>query len=102
MEGKEAKRLLVLEDGRPTPQYQAYLKFAKLATEKEREMNEARQGASQDFTKMRNWPITGKIFGDELQQARNQWIALGYKNEIEQAISVLKATGDDTSFLKTE
>ena len=102
MESKEAKNLLVLDNGNPSPQYEAYLKFAKLVTEKERAMNEAKQMASQDFNRMRNWPITGKTFNDELQQAKNQWIVLGHKNEIEQAINVLKATGQDTSFLKTE
>ena len=102
METKEAKKLLILDDGSPSPQYEAYLRFANLTTEKERAMNEAKLRASKDPMMMHNWPISGKMFNDELQQAKDQWIVLGYKKEIEQAINVLKAAGQDISFLKTE
>jgi hypothetical protein len=99
MQDSEAKALLISEDGKPTAKYEAYLKYAQLVSEKEQEMNKAREKTQKDFKLFHDWPMTSKVYYDALQQAKDQWLALGYKNEIEQAINTLKATGQDTAFL---
>lgn len=95
MEIEGAKKLLISDDGKPSPKYQAYLQYARAVAEKERELNEAKLAAGQNLNLLQQWPITGKTYYEELQQAKDQWVVLGHKNEVEQALNVLKATGQD-------
>jgi hypothetical protein len=39
--------------------------------------------------KLQNWPIVGKSYADEIDKAMDRWVSLGFKQEIETAISTL-------------
>ena len=45
--------------------------------------------------KLQSWPIDGTSYEDDANEAWDRWTALGFKNEIENAIATLAAQGTD-------
>ena len=88
---EEAKAKLMNPDGTPSRQYEAYLRYEHEHKNKLAEMNTAYREALKDPMKLQMWPIEGRAYHDDADQAVDRWIALGYKYEIENAISTLTA-----------
>jgi hypothetical protein len=86
---EDAKAKLVNSDGTPSRQYQAYLKYEQEYKSKIAEMNTAYREALADPMKLQTWPIEGRAYHDDADQALDRWIALGFKYEIENAINTL-------------
>jgi hypothetical protein len=77
---EEARATLMGADGKPSPRYQAYMKFQEDYKARICEMNQAYQDALSNPMKLQSWPMFGKT-----------WIVLGHKHDIENAIAVLMA-----------
>ena len=91
---KAAKAVLLSSDGKPTAQYQAYMKYEEEWKKKVNAFNTAYAKASTNPVKFQDWPIEGKIYHYEVDEAWNEWLALGFKNEIEKAIGNLTDSKD--------
>ena len=91
----DALAKVVDTDGNPTSHYRAYLQYQEVWNEKVEARQKAYLSANGDPMKLQFWPIEGIKYQDEVDQAFDRWTALGYKQEIENAIDVLKAHGTD-------
>lgn len=91
----DALAKLVDKDGNPTPHYKAYMQYEEGWNSKVAARQKAYASARTDPMKLQAWPIDGVIYHDEVNQAFDRWTALGYKQEIENAIAILKAQGTD-------
>ena len=89
----EAMALLSDAEGNLTPHHNAYLKYEAEYKAKVREFNSAYQEAKSSPLKLHSWPVIGKEYSDAVNEAMNRWVVLGFKNEIEAALSLLKAQG---------
>jgi hypothetical protein len=88
---EDAKAKLMEPDGTPSRRYQAYRKYEEEYKRKVNDRNEAYQQALSNPMKLQTWPIIGKSYQDDIDQALNKWMTLGFKNEIENAIDTLTA-----------
>ena len=88
---ESAKAVLKDDSGDPTQAYIAYQKYETAYNSKKNVYNQAYQNALSDPVKLQGWPVEGVTLQLEVNQAMNNWIALGFKNEIEKAIAVLNA-----------
>jgi len=86
---EQAKSLLVAADGQPTDMYAAYMKFQQEYADKKKNYESAFHHSTQSG--QLNWPVVGKGYIDEINKAWDKWVALGHKNEIEQALNILSA-----------
>jgi len=86
-----AKATLTDSKGNPTPKYSAYMRYESEWNEKRQAHQSAYSEAMGDPLKMSRWGVEGKIFIDAINSAMNKWLALGYKNEIDQALKTLSA-----------
>lgn len=77
------------QNGNPTPHYQAYLRFENEYKAKVKAQDDAYADALTDPIKLQNWPIVGKFYSDDIDQAMDRWVSLGFKQEIETAIATL-------------
>src|SRR5215831_12379539 len=96
---EEARRALMNEDGAPSPLYRAYLKWEQEYNNRITAMNDAYRSALEDPMKLQAWPIEGRLYHQEADQALDRWVALGFKYEIEGAISTLVSAGEEGSEL---
>ncbi|WP_207496988.1 hypothetical protein [Aridibaculum aurantiacum] len=97
LEEYDVKRLLVDYNGNPTPCYQAYMKYRQEYDKKVAEQANAYNQARLSPMKFQMWPIVGKSYSDDVNEALNRWITLGFKNEVEKAINILRSQGVDTN-----
>src|SRR5690349_17983846 len=88
---EKARRLLLNDNNQPTDYYRAYLNYQKAYQEKKMILENAQTSAMSDPKKLQNWPIAGVHYAQEVNQAWDNWVALGYKQTVEQAIALLKA-----------
>jgi len=86
---------LIDKQGNLTPHYQAYLQYENAYKRKVDARNKAHAAALTDPMKLQQWPVDGVIFQDEVDQAWDRWMGLGFKLEIEKAINTLAAQGTD-------
>ena len=92
-----AKNILSDEGGNPTPNYETYLKYKEAYKNKTKEFNAEYEKALTDPVKLQMWPLKGKIFQDEVDEAFNKLQSLGFKYEIENALNILSAQRIDPS-----
>jgi hypothetical protein len=83
------------KDGNPTPHYQAYLNYQDAYNTKVRSWQRAYAIAFTDPMKLQQWPIQGRSYHEDADAAMDQWVGLGFKNEIDNAIATLAAQGTD-------
>lgn len=88
------------KDGNPTSHYRAYLQYQEVWNGKVEARQKAYMSARGDAMKLQFWPIEGIKYQDEVDQAFDRWTALGYKQEIENALDVLKAHGIDPAAIR--
>lgn len=98
----DAVAKLMDKDGNPTPHYRAYLQHQEMWNGKVEARQKAYMSARGDPMKLQSWPIEGIKYQDEVDQAFDRWTALGYKQEIEKAIDVLKAHGTDPAAIRRQ
>ena len=86
----KARSLLRDAHGNPTLEYTAYLRHQSEYNEKIHSYNAAQQSARASPLQLQRWPIVGKEYSDAVNDALRKWIALGYKQEVENALNVLQ------------
>lgn len=92
---EKARSVLLDKSGKPTDHYNAYLQYRNKWLIKQNSYNEAYSKASTDPIKLQRWPIDGKQYRAEIDSAWNNWIILGFKNDIEGAVNFLKSQKND-------
>jgi hypothetical protein len=92
---EDAQAKLMDQDGNPTPHYQAYLEYEEKYKDKVRAWHKAYASAFTDPMKLQMWPIEGVMYHDEADEAMDQWVGFGHKEEIENALATLAAQGTD-------
>jgi len=91
----DATAKLMDKDGNVTPHYQAYMQYEDEYKSKVKSRNKAYSAAFTDPMKLQQWPQDGVPYQDDVDEAWNRWMALGFKIEIEKAIDTLAAQGTD-------
>lgn len=91
----DATAKLMDKDGNVTPHYQAYMQYEDVYKSKVKARNKAYSAAFTDPMKLQQWPQDGVPYQDDVDEAWDRWMGLGFKIEIEQAISILAAQGTD-------
>ena len=92
---EKAKATLIDKAGNPTPAYQAYMKYEDEWRKKITAYDTEYASALANPLKLQQWPNQGKLYQHEAEEASNRWIALGFKNEIENAVTILAAQPKD-------
>jgi hypothetical protein len=92
---EQASAKLMDKDGNTTPHYEAYLRYQDEYKAKVKQWMRAYADAFTDPMKLQNWPNTGRMYHDDADDAHDRWSGLGFKQEIESAISTLAAQGID-------
>ncbi|HKP38751.1 MAG TPA: hypothetical protein VJT71_17980, partial [Pyrinomonadaceae bacterium] len=92
-----ARAKLQDKDGNPTPHYNAYQQYEEKYKDKVKEWHRAYAKAAATPDTLEAWPTTGTDYQDDVDEAMDDWTALGYKEEIEDAIATLAAQGTDPS-----
>lgn len=83
------------------PNYVAYKRYRAAYEEAQRAYADAYKKALSDPGKLNQWPIEGVSLQNQVDAAMSDWIELGHKNEIEQAIAIKAATATDQLIPKT-
>jgi hypothetical protein len=91
----DATAKLMDKDGNVTPHYQAYMQYEDGYKSKLKARNKAYSAAFTDPIKLQQWPQDGVPYQDDVDEAWDRWMGLGFKIEIEKAISTLAAQGTD-------
>jgi hypothetical protein len=91
----DATAKLMDKDGNVMPHYQAYMDRQDAWSQKIKARNRAYSAAMTDPMKLQQWPQDGVPYQDDVDQAWDRWMSLGFKVEIENAISILAAQGTD-------
>lgn len=94
---ENAKSILVDKFGNPTQHYKAYLQYQTEYQNIVKAKDSAYANAFNNPIQLQRWPIEGKSFQLDIDNAMNKWVALGYKNEIENAISIMANQGTGNS-----
>jgi hypothetical protein len=81
--------------GNPTPHYNQYLNYQQQYFNAVQNLDGQYANAISDPNGMAMWPITGKIPQERVNTAMEDWVGLGFKNEIETAQDTLNAQGMD-------
>lgn len=91
----DATAKLMDKDGNVTPHYQAYMQYEDEWKSKVKARDKAYAAAFTDPMKLQQWPTDGVLYQDDVDEAWNRWMGLGFKIEIEKAIDTLAAQGTD-------
>jgi hypothetical protein len=91
----DATAKLMDKDGNVTPHYQAYMDREDDYKSKVKARNKAYAAAFTDPMKLQQWPQDGVPYQDDVEEAWDRWMSLGFKMEIEKAIATLAAQGTD-------
>jgi hypothetical protein len=95
----KATSLLMDKDGNPTAHYELYMKYEDEYNSKVKSKNKAYASAFTDTAKLQMWPIEGKTYQDDVDEAWDRWTSFGFKEEVENAIATLAAQGTDPAIL---
>lgn len=95
----DATAVLMDKDGNSTPHYEAYLKYEDEYRSKVKARNQQYGNAVSDPMRLQMWPINGKVFQDEVEEAFAKWQGFGFKVEIEKALNTLAAQGIDPAIV---
>lgn len=96
---EESQAKLVDKDGFPTPLYSAYNTYHDAYYDKVKSLNRNYGDAMSDPVALHQWPIVGKVYQDDVNKAWNEWISFGHKLEVETAMNLLAAQGQDPAVL---
>lgn len=91
----DATAKLMDKDGNVTPHYQAYMQYEDAYKSKVKARNKAFAIAFTDPMKLQQWPQDGVSYQDDVDEAWDRWMGLGFKIEIEKAVQTLAAQGTD-------
>lgn len=91
----DATAMLMDKDGNVTPHYQAYMQYEDEYKSKVKARNRAYSTAFSDPMKLQQWPQDGVPYQDDVDEAWDRWMGLGFKIEIEKAMATLAAQGTD-------
>ena len=91
----DATAKLMDTNGNVTPHYQAYMQYEDAYKSKVKARNKAYSAAFTDPVKLEQWPTDGVPYQDDVDEAWDKWMGLGFKTEIETAINILAAQGMD-------
>lgn len=94
-----AQAKLMDNNGNVTPHYQSYMQYEEEYKNKVRTWHRAYASAFTDPMKLQNWPIDGKLYHDDADEALDRWVGLGFKEEIENALATLAAQGIDPAIV---
>lgn len=92
---EDAKAKIMDKDGNPTPHYEAYLRWGDEYKSKVKAWNRAYTNAFSDPLKLNRWPIEGRAYHEDADDAMDRWVGFGFKQEIENAMATLAAQGTD-------
>ena len=95
----DAKAKLADKDGNATPHYEKYIEKEGEYRSKVKAKNKAYADAFTDPMRLQAWPVVGKDYADEVDEALDRWTSLGFKHEIESALNLLSSQGIDPSLL---
>jgi hypothetical protein len=95
----DATAVLMDKDGNPTPHYDAYLRQEDDYRSKVKARNHEYANAASDPMKLQMWPMNGKLFQDEIDEAFAKWQGFGFKVEIDKAMDTLAAQGIDPAIV---
>jgi hypothetical protein len=96
---EEAKAVIMDKDGNSTPHYEAYEKHQDEYRDCVKSRDKQFANALSDPMKLQMWPVQGKVYQDEIDEAWDKWQGFGFKAEIEKAIATLAAQGIDPAIL---
>ena len=96
---EHAKTQLMTADGDPTPHYSKYNEYRDAYNSKVKTLNRNFADALSNPNDLRMWPITGKLYQDDVNKAWMDWQAFGFKPEIETAMNILAGQGQDPALL---
>lgn len=96
---EKAKLVLNDKDGNSTPKFEQYLRWREEYQSKVKSYQRVFAGALSDPMQLQMFPIQGKLYKDDIDFALDQWMGLGNKLEIDEAINVLAGQGIDPSLL---
>jgi hypothetical protein len=86
---------LMDKDGNVTPPFEAYMRYEHVYKSKVKARDKAYSAALTDPMKLQQWPRDGVPYQDDIDEALDRWMGLGFKLEIEKAINTLAAQGTD-------
>jgi hypothetical protein len=90
-----ASAKLMDKDGNATPHYEAYMRYEDEYKTRVKAWTRAYAAAFTDPMRLQNWPLEGRSYHDDADEAMDRWVGLGFKNEIETALATLAAQGID-------
>lgn len=88
-----ATHLLTDEAGQPSATYRAYLEHQQQHESARQTYQRAQVAALADPLKADQWPIESRTYQQGVDNAWNQWMVLGHKTAVEQAINLLTIQG---------
>jgi hypothetical protein len=91
----KANAVLMDEEGDPTKHYEKYLEYQDEYRSKVKSWNKAYAAAFTDPKRKQQWPVEGRTYHEEVDEAWDRWQSFGHKQEIEDAIAILSARGTD-------
>ncbi|MVM40312.1 hypothetical protein GO730_26115 [Spirosoma sp. HMF3257] len=96
---EKAKSVLSDKDGNTTPKFDQYLRYRDEYQSKVKAYQRAFAGSLSDPMQFQMFPIQGRLYEDDVNFAREQWVGLGHVGEIEEALKTLSGQGIDPSLL---
>jgi hypothetical protein len=98
-EVEKAKAKIMDAEGNPTLHYDAYVKYKDEYMSKVKALNRAYAIAFSNPLSKQTWPIEGRFYQEDVNEAFARWSGFGHKNEIEGALALLAAQGIDPAIL---
>jgi hypothetical protein len=96
---EKSKSIMQTPEGDSTPHFDKYLQYRDEYQEAVQNRDRQYGNAFSDPMKLQMWPIQGKTYQDDVNFAWDKWQALGFKQEIEEAMAVLSSQGIDPAIL---
>jgi hypothetical protein len=78
---------LLTSEGKPTAHYAAYLRYQEKYAKAKRDFEEAYARVMVNPALLHQWPFTGVGFQAAVDSAWQEWVTLGFKNEIEKKLA---------------
>lgn len=96
---EKSKAVMQTPEGDSTPHFEKYLQYRDEYTEAKQNRDRQYGNALSDPMKFQMWPRQGKTYQDDVDFSWDKWQSLGFKQEIEEAMSVLSSQGIDPAIL---
>jgi hypothetical protein len=96
---EDAKAVMMDKDFVPTPKYEAYERYSEEYRDAVKSRDRQYANSLSDPMMMQMWPIQGKTYQDDIDEAWDKWQSFGFKAEIDKAIATLSSQGIDPAIL---